>query len=181
MYPKSTLHALRCCPTLKKIRARCSFMNNFKVNERMHFMDFMITCKNHLMSAEMELFCMVIWHILLRRNGQGSLKRIHDVVIDASKGKLEIGIIVRDSNGDILTSSVQPVAGLSPAVADPVAIQRGLLFIIEIGWAPYTLISDAQTCSRPSRPINRLNMASRLVTAAKWPKSVSLVGLRIIV
>ncbi|KAK3230423.1 hypothetical protein Dsin_002304 [Dipteronia sinensis] len=66
--PETTMHALWCFSSLEKNQTCCSFMGRIKAQEDMHFIDFMLACKNHLLAEDFELLCLVIWRIW--RNGQ---------------------------------------------------------------------------------------------------------------
>ncbi|KAK2634369.1 hypothetical protein Ddye_029161 [Dipteronia dyeriana] len=60
--------------------------------------------------------------------------------------KVGIGIIIRDSSGNVKVSSAQSFqAGLTTPIAKAMAIKRGLILALEIGLFPCVVDSDAQS------------------------------------
>ncbi|KAK3229081.1 hypothetical protein Dsin_000962 [Dipteronia sinensis] len=56
---ESSMHALWCCPSLKKVRSMCYFMKGFQVHDGLNFQDFMLACKKQFVIVEMEFLCML--------------------------------------------------------------------------------------------------------------------------
>ncbi|KAK3189882.1 hypothetical protein Dsin_029443 [Dipteronia sinensis] len=77
---------------------------------------------------------------------RGRFKVNTDDAIDAESGNAGVGIIIRDSYGEVLASSSQSVgARYSPQIVEALALPRGLLFARETGIWPCLIESDAQT------------------------------------
>ncbi|KAK2654121.1 hypothetical protein Ddye_013977 [Dipteronia dyeriana] len=73
-----------------------------------------------------------------------------DAVIDVVKRKAGIGLIVRDCSGDVLASYVlSAMVGFSPAVAEAMAIRRGISFACEVSF-PHYLHSSQPVCFKTS-------------------------------
>ncbi|KAK3188793.1 hypothetical protein Dsin_028354 [Dipteronia sinensis] len=163
--PETILLALWRCPSLKLVRTMCPFVKGIRATDDTHFFDFILACKHQLLLEEMELICTVIisdamhakrgnlvnvsrpsidvssWSPLL----VGSFKINTDAAIDATRKKVGIGIIIRDSSGAVMVSSSQSFdAGYDSQVAESVAILRGIQLALDTGLWQCTVESDAQ-------------------------------------
>ncbi|TXG55030.1 hypothetical protein EZV62_020286 [Acer yangbiense] len=68
-----------------------------------------------------------------------------DAAIDKDRGRVGIGLIIRDCNGEVLASCAQRIDDFcTPMVAEAVAILRGLMFAREVGIWPQVVESDAK-------------------------------------
>ncbi|KAK2649550.1 hypothetical protein Ddye_017039 [Dipteronia dyeriana] len=75
----------------------------------------------------------------------GIFKMITDAEMDVTNGKVSLGIIIRDCDGCVMASSVQPLScRVSAQVAEALAMLKGLNFAIEFGLVPCTLESDTK-------------------------------------
>ncbi|KAK1550678.1 hypothetical protein Q3G72_022938 [Acer saccharum] len=160
---------------LKHIRAMCTFMKGAAADDNISFMEFIISCKNCLTSANFEMLCVFIWRSWFHRNyfrkvtfvgdfvavvsrvadiswctpDEGRFKVNTDATVDLVNGKVGIGVIIKDNLGDVLASSSQPVmALLYAAIAEALATYRGLVFAFDSGLLPCTIEMDAQVVVR---------------------------------
>ncbi|KAK1577682.1 hypothetical protein Q3G72_023807 [Acer saccharum] len=75
----------------------------------------------------------------------GCFKLNVHAAVDASNGRVGVGLVLRDYAGIVLASSVQPIQSpFSALVAEALAILRGLHFAFDTGLFPCTLESDAK-------------------------------------
>ncbi|KAK2635434.1 hypothetical protein Ddye_030226 [Dipteronia dyeriana] len=75
----------------------------------------------------------------------GFFKINTDASIDASRGRVGIGAIIRDHEGMVLASCAQVIQlNYSPVLAEAIAILKGLRFAVESGIWPCMIESDAQ-------------------------------------
>ncbi|KAK3192974.1 hypothetical protein Dsin_024284 [Dipteronia sinensis] len=140
--PESTLHALWYCPGLEKVRNMCSFMEGFKVTDGVNFLDFFLSCKSRVSFADMEELMCYAWFfggidfrqaksIVMHMAGlnrvdaanwrpleMGSFKVNTDAALGLGKGKVGIGVIIRDHLGDVLASSSQPCSSQKYVVCE---------------------------------------------------------------
>ncbi|KAK2649115.1 hypothetical protein Ddye_016604 [Dipteronia dyeriana] len=85
-----------------------------------------------------------------------------DVAIRNDVMKMGFGIIIHDSNGVVMASSVQSLnARFPPQMAEAMAICRGLQFAVETGLVPCVMESDAQVV------INLLNSVVALLSEVR--------------
>ncbi|KAK2645800.1 hypothetical protein Ddye_020995 [Dipteronia dyeriana] len=188
------MHALwGCSCSLKNIRLGTSFLKGKGGDDRVQFIDFMISCHSILLEKEMEVLYVLLWKVWNRRNnfvhGSSALcpdtdffwsgcmvllritmmqirKKLDHLVVetlcrtigdveqykvntDAAISndvmKMGFGIIIRDSNGAVMASSVQSLnVRFPPQMAEAMAIFRGLQFAAETGLVPCVMESDAQ-------------------------------------
>ncbi|KAK3200142.1 hypothetical protein Dsin_023557 [Dipteronia sinensis] len=69
-----------------------------------------------------------------------------DAAVDSVGGRVGSGIIIRDSEGNVLASSSQKImSGYTPQIAEAVAYLRGLVLAREAGLRPWEVELDAQT------------------------------------
>ncbi|KAK3222168.1 hypothetical protein Dsin_009193 [Dipteronia sinensis] len=133
---------------LSKLESWWKFLWLLKIPSK--FLDFLESCKNQQKLEEVEVLCIIIWHVWCRRNGlvhKSGFLPDSDVVpwaysflsefqITSSKnpeaatlslGKVGIGVIIRDADWKVIASSAQvELAGFSPEVAEVVVLLRVL-------------------------------------------------------
>ncbi|KAI9194421.1 hypothetical protein LWI28_005846 [Acer negundo] len=74
----------------------------------------------------------------------GLFKINSDAELDVGNGKVGLGIIIRDSEGEILACRASPIlAGFSPLISEVVAVLHGLSFAWEVRLFPCSIESDA--------------------------------------
>ncbi|KAK2635147.1 hypothetical protein Ddye_029939 [Dipteronia dyeriana] len=128
---ETTSHALWCCDTLKGIRLSCPFTAGPKWRDDVDFKDLFLFYKHVLGVEDMELLCIVWMRWFLGPQ--------------ADKQLVGVGLIVRQSNGLVSVASAQCfTACFSPPVAEAVAILRGLQCVVNCGFYPVVLESDAK-------------------------------------
>ncbi|KAK3219971.1 hypothetical protein Dsin_013941 [Dipteronia sinensis] len=133
---ESTMHSLWCCPALKAIRAGCPFMRGIKF-----LRDFRNANSGGNSSAGGSNIVVPSW----RPPDCGTLKINRDAAVDSMTGKIGIGVIIRDSRGEVLASSAQTIsASLSASTAEALAVFSCLIFARDSGLSPVIIESDAQ-------------------------------------
>ncbi|KAL5732569.1 hypothetical protein ACOSQ2_032261 [Xanthoceras sorbifolium] len=136
-------------------------------------MDLVLLCKSLLLVEEFELLCIESWPgeshgsavvlssspVRLCPPCAGMLKLNIDAAVRSSSGFVGFGMVVRNSNGWMLSSSAQFYrADLSTVLAEATTLLRGLQFMATTRWTVGVAESDCLVL------VNALNSSSVLLS-----------------
>ena len=77
-----------------------------------------------------------------------------DAAVRAEDRRIGIGVVARNSNGEVLGSETKVVhLGLSPQVAEALAVLQGMLFALDMGWYHVIIQSDCLEVILASRSL----------------------------
>ncbi|KAK1552567.1 hypothetical protein Q3G72_019260 [Acer saccharum] len=145
-------HALWTCPALKGIREQCGLLRDVTIGEGTSFLDFMISVCSFLDDFRKANLLVQPDSSVLRPGefgwrppDYGLIKVNTNAAIKVTSNKMGIGIIIRDFRGEVFAYSAQSVmARFFLAMAEALAVYRGLCFARDSGLLPCLVEFDAQ-------------------------------------